>query len=265
MTLAKALRQGPLFAFNIDSFLTLKAVAAAVVETRQPTIVAVSEGEAEFWGLPRFQTWGLSHFQALVASYRQQGLPLFLNLDHGHSPALINQALSLGFDMVHLDASDLPLRENIRRARQLVTRAHRQNTLVEVEPDSDQVFTNPDHLRQICQTGADLVAVFSGNRHGYRPRHAEYLDLGHLAQLKAASPCWLTLHGGSGVYRPHLEAAFQKNLIRKVNVNSRLRWLFRYYWQKSLRQNKSFRYYQLARPVVAALKKQILNYFRLLP
>ncbi len=256
MTLAAALKQGPLFAFNIDSWLTLKAVAAVVRRRQQATIVAVSEGEAHFWGLPQFQ--------ALVASFRQQGLPLFLNLDHGRRLKTIRQALTLHFDMIHIDGSNLSLVANIRRCQPLVAAAHRRGILVEVEPDEH--FSQPEHLQQLLQaTQADLGAVFAGNRHGYQPYQSERLDLARLQQLKkVAGKAYLTLHGGSGVSFPDLRQALGSGLIRKINVNSRLRYLLRRRWQEVLQENPSWKYYQLAQPVVAVLEREIERYFRVL-
>ncbi len=256
MKLSQALEQGPVFAFNIDSWPTLKAVAAAVAESRQPTIVAVSEGETNFWGLPQFY--------ALVDSFKKQGLPLFLNLDHGHSPVLINQALELGFDMVHVDFSQLPLAENMRQSRLMVAKAHERHILVEVEPD--EKLTRANDLKELIEaSGADLVAIFAGNKHGYDPRHEERLDISQIRRLKkVAGSVYLTLHGGSGVNFADLEQALRENLIQKININSRLRYILRREWSKILTENDSFKYYQLARPVVVALEKQIKTYFHLL-
>lgn len=256
MKLRQALEQGPLFAFNIDSWLTLKAVAAAVEEKGRPTIVAVSEGEADFWQLPQFY--------ALVSSFKKHGLPLFLNLDHGHNLPLINQAIDLGFDMVHVDFSQWPLAKNMRQSRLMVAKAHKRHILVEVEPD--EKLTQPDDLEKLIKaSGADLTAVFVGNKHGYDPHRRERLDIRLLWQLyRTAGDTYLTLHGGSGVDFGDLKQALGEKLIRKINVNSRLRYILRREWPKVLAENDSFKYYQLARPVVAALEKQIKTYLRLL-
>jgi len=256
MDLKQALRQGPVFAFNVDSWLTLKAVAAAVAATQKPTIVAVSEGEASFWGLPQIYS--------LVNSFKKQGLPLFLNLDHGHNLALISQALSLNFDMVQVDFSQLPLAENISQSKAIVEEAHRRGILVEIEPDGD--FTKEEDLKSLLQaSGADLIAVFVGNKHGYDPHREERLDITQLRQLKAAAAAaYLTLHGGSGVDFGDLRQALEAKLIRKINVNSRLRYILRRKWRQILAESNSFKYYQLAKPVVAALEKQIKTYLKLL-
>ena len=70
------------------------------------------------------------------------------------------------------------------------------------------------------RTGVDLLAVSIGNKHGFykgEPR----LDFGLLAELHAAVPVPLVMHGGTGIPEDHIRRSITLG-IAKVNVASEL-------------------------------------------
>ncbi len=219
LNLKDTLGQTLLFAFNIDDFVVFKAVAETLRELNKPAILHVSEGQADFWGMERFA--------ALVKLEKERGLPVFLGLDHGKSLESVERAISLGFDIVHFDGSSLSLEENINLSRQAVQKAHDKGILIELEPQEQN--TSPEIAARFNQeTGADLLAVFVGNRHGFDPETAEKLDLNVLSQIKeAVGDTLLTLHGGSGVPDNDLTEVIKRKLIAKVNINSEMRQVYK--------------------------------------
>ncbi len=255
MNLSNAFQKRTLFAINIDNWLVFKSLVEVVEKTNLPVIAQVSEKEAEFWGI--------ENFYQMVDFQKKRGLPLFTNLDHGKKIAIIKKAINLGFDMVHIDGSDLNWQANIKISRSISRLAHPKKILVEAEPQKEKTF--PEKIEEFSQkTKADLLAVFVGNQHGFNPQKEEKLDLYRLAIIKEkASKAMLTLHGGSGVSLKDLKFAINKRLIAKINVNSKLRFIYRQTWVKILKENKSLKFYELALPVTRALSKEIEKFLKL--
>ena len=98
-SLKEVLSSFPILAFNIDDWLIFKGVVAALEKKNQSVIVQLSEGEVDWWGIERFYN--------SVEFEKKRGLSLFSNIDHGKKEGLIGGAIELGFDMVHVDGSDL--------------------------------------------------------------------------------------------------------------------------------------------------------------
>ena len=71
------------------------------------------------------------------------------------------------------------------------------------------------------RTGVDALAVAIGNVHGFTPTPVR-LDLERLAEIAAATPVPLVLHGASGLPAEDLLGAVELGVV-KVNVNAELR------------------------------------------
>ena len=241
MTLAETFQkvqenQGALGAFNVSTLAQVRAIAAAAQTLEAPVILEMSPGEADFLGIETLAA-------AVGALRRGSTAPLFLNLDHARDLVNVEKALAVGFDMVHFDGSDLPLEENIARTKEVVALARGRGALVEGEIDQagghstlrpgvgERVLTDPEvAARFVAETGVDVLAVFCGNLHGVYAQPLA-LDLDHLAQVKEAAGCYLSLHGGSGVKEDDLRGAVRAGVV-KVNVNTELRLA----WSQSLRK-----------------------------
>ena len=251
--------------FNIDSFEIYQAVESVVAETGFPCLVQLSGGEDKFIQAERLFM--------LVKKARIDGLPIFLNMDHGHDINRLKQLIKLGFDMVHFDGSDLSFDQNLNKAIPFIKeiKAINSDALVEVEfnkislVDSQIVkesFTDPDLAYDfLSQTKADLFAISIGNLHGVSLDQPEALDLKLFEQIKAKLPQqFFTLHGGSGVSRDQISAAIKLGVV-KININTDLRIKF----LESLRQNISHfdsqKIYDLFTPVITDLKKVVKDKF----
>lgn len=251
--------------FNIDSFEIYQAVESVVAETGFPCLVQLSGGEDKFIQAERLFM--------LVRKARIDGLPIFLNMDHGHDLNRLKKLINLGFDMVHFDGSDLSFDQNIDKTVPFIKEIKNINpeALVEVEfnkislVDSQIVkesFTDPDLAYDfLSQTKADLFAISIGNLHGVSLDQPEVLDLKLFEQIKAKLPQqFFTLHGGSGVSPDQISAAIKLGVV-KININTDLRIKF----LESLRQNishfESQKIYDLFAPVVTDLKTVIKDKF----
>jgi ketose-bisphosphate aldolase len=249
-------------AFNIDSFEVYQAVETAVKETGLPCIVELSPGEDRFIQAERLFM--------LVNKAKIDGLPIYLNMDHGKDPARLLKLAHLGFDMLHFDNSDVAYDQNLTTTVDFVKQAKsiNQDIVIEVEfnrinlledglsPDS---FTNPDQANEfILTTQADLLAISIGNLHGVNTAIPEKIDLDLLQQITKIYPQdkFLTLHGGSGVPSELIAAAIRLGIV-KININSDLRRLFKQSLLNSLSNNNSFKVYDYLNPVITELTKLI--------
>lgn len=168
---------------------------------------------------------------ALIQSeVERRRIPAALILDHGQTLDQVQCALDLGFTGVMIDASTMPLEENIELTRQVVQRAHAKGISVEAElghvgggqevldKDEQQARLTPVHEaeRFVNETGVDALAVAIGTAHGlYRVK--PQLDLERLAQIRQAVKLPLVLHGSSDTPDSQVRQAIEIG-IDKVNV-----------------------------------------------
>ncbi len=260
-------------AFNVSDLLTLKAVENAATKLHAPVIIETSPGETAFVGMENLVT-------LLAGSSRRTGLPFLANLDHATTRKDVLAALNAGFAMLHFDGSALPASRNIRILKTIVPNAHRKGRLVEGELDHitgkgserqrgrmerEQAkgrYTNPEKVHAFVRaTHVDILASFIGNVHGVFDNR-ERLDLALLRRIRAAVPCWLSLHGGSGISDRDVRAAIRCGIV-KVNVNTELRMAYIDAMRKALRNKKEIAPYKLFPPVVSAVQKVVEAKIRL--
>lgn len=248
-------------AFNIDSFEIYQAVEAAVSETNLPCLVQLSAGEDKFIHAQRLLM--------LVKKANSEGLPIYLNMDHGADTRRLEKCLSLGFDMVHFDASKMDYQTALETSQFFVKKVKTAypQAIIEVEfnhinlvdtvpaPDS---FTNPNQAKEFMDaTGADLFAVSIGNLHGVNLSLPEHLNLSLLRQIKdILGNTFLTLHGGSGIPLDQIQSAINLG-ITKININTDLRLLFLDSLRHQLTLQDSEKIYEYFDPVVTDLKELI--------
>jgi len=236
--LSNALKEGwSMGQFNFSDFTQMKAIIEAAVETNSPVILGTSEGESKFFGL--------EEAVALRNVLRQKsGVPIFLNLDHGHSFEYVRLAINAGYDMVHIDGSKLSLEDNIKMTKEVAKYAKWKNVLVEGEVgkvgnDSSKLYSEKfeikeenlakaeDAIKFVKETRVDLLAVGIGNFHGIEVSGVcPNLRLDVLKSVKEkVGSLSLVLHGGSGTPEDDLKEAIKLGIV-KINVNTELRLAF---------------------------------------
>ncbi|CAG0937222.1 fructose-bisphosphate aldolase, class II [Thermoflexales bacterium] len=178
-----------------------------VPQTEWPTLIRIIESEVE-----------------------RARIPVALVLDHAKTLDQIKGALDLGFSGVMIDASLLPLDQNIALTRQAVELAHGHGVSVEAElghvgQGQDDLSTDQQqsHLtrvdeaeRFVKETGVDALAVSIGTLHGLY-RGTPKLDFDRLAQIRSVCPIPLVLHGGSDTPDQDLRRAIEIG-IDKINI-----------------------------------------------
>ena len=271
--LTKAKNEGyALGAFNAGNVEIVKAIVQAAQNQQAPVIIETSAGEMEYFGV--------KNFLDVVENFCQEGnLPILTNLDHGSGLEECQRAIAAGYNLIHFDGSGLPYEENVKITRLLVEKAHQKGILVEGEVDkilggsshhqenaeSIQArgnYTDPEKAVDfVNQTGCDLLAVFVGNLHGTYPQ-APRLNLELLAILAQRLPCFLSLHGGSGLLEEDIKKAISLGVV-KINVNTELRLAYRETLANVLRGSEEVAIYKIMPPVIAAVQKIVEEKIRL--
>lgn len=263
--------------FNVSTIEMLHAVADAVRETGLPAIVGVSEGERD--------AFGVAQIVALIATYRAEGLSVYLNADHTYSVPRVKEAIDAGFDAVIFDGAKLSLSENIEKTKECVAyvRASGKDVLVEAEfgfigsgsqmldvlPEGaaiteDMMTTPEDAKRFVGETGIDLFAPAVGNIHGMlknakNPR----LSIPRIGEIAEATGVPLVLHGGSGIADEDFTAAIQAG-VAIVHISTELRVAERDALESSLAKNPNeLAPYKLTSDAETAVQKIVAERLRL--
>ena len=212
-------------AFNVYNFETVKGVMRAAEKMRSPVILQiysrlVTNGAAE----------GLSE---LICGFADRSnLPVCFHLDHGAGEKEVVRSLRYGMTGIMIDASTLPLEENIVATRGIVRLCDHVGVAVEGElghigkaADGDESvtheYTRPEEAaRFVSETGVAALAVRVGTAHG-KYKKLPVLDIDRIARIKKATAIPLVLHGGSGVPDDQIRSAVAAG-IRKMNFSTDL-------------------------------------------
>ncbi len=195
-------------AFNFYNMETMQAILSAANDTHSPVILAVSESALKYMGPDTLM--GMIAGQKLSP---KRGVAL--HLDHGASIAACRAAIDMGFSSVMIDASGLPIEQNIALTRQVVAYAHPRDVSVEAElgqlsgiedentHGEKSSYTDPrDVINFVKQTDIDSLAIAIGTSHGAYKRKSdnEELRFDILNEIAASLPEFpLVLHGASVV------------------------------------------------------------------
>jgi len=250
-------------AFNIDSFEIYQAVEMAVAQTRLPCLVQLSAGEDQFIQAERLFM--------LVKKAQIDGLPIYLNMDHGQDISRLQKLATLGFDMLHFDGSTFDYQANLSLASAFVAQSKKISPSILIEVEFNHIkssqsgvdpssFTDPHLASQFIKTcQADLLAISVGNLHGVDINLPEKIDLNLLSQIQKNLPhTFLVMHGGSGIDPVQLTQAINYGIV-KININTDLRLAFRQSLQTSLSSSDTIKAYQYLEPAVADLSSLIVK------
>ena len=252
-------------AFNFTTLEQAKAIVNAVKTLNSPAILSVSESAANYIGINI-----IVDFIKKMSENVEQNIAL--HLDHGKSFEICKKAMDSGFTSIMIDASDLPLDENISITKKVIDYAHPKNITVEAElgqlkgiEDNINVentsFTNEFEAKKfVDETKVDSLAISIGTSHGaYKFQGKPSLNIDLLKKIRKAIPDTpLVLHGASSVSEnlknefiifggqinkaigipENLLIESIKNGISKINVDTDLRIAFTTGVRKYLSLNK---------------------------
>ncbi len=215
-------------AFNVIHLETLEGLIGGAEAAGLPVILQISENCAKFHG-------GLEPVAvATLAAARQASVPVAVHLDHAEDEALAYEAVDLGFGSIMYDGARFEYEKNVEVTARVAAYAHARGVYVEAElgkvggkdgAHAPGVLTDPAEAAAFtAATGVDALAVAVGSSHAMTERSAE-LNLGRIAELKAALDVPLVLHGSSGVSDGNIVAAITAGMV-KINVSTHLNGYF---------------------------------------
>ncbi|WP_042348032.1 class II fructose-1,6-bisphosphate aldolase [Bacillus massiliigorillae] len=212
--------------FNVYNVEWAQAILAAAEEEKSPVILGIGEA-------------GIQHFGGLKTIYMAiKGLiedmnitiPVVLHLDHGASFDKCKSAIDIGYSSVMIDASHLPLKENMDITRKVVNYAHAYGVSVEAELGSvgghedgviseGIIYADTEECTLFVQTtNIDCLAPALGSVHG--PYKGEpNLGFKEMEDIKNATKIPLSLHGGTGISIADLKKSISLG-TSKINVNT---------------------------------------------
>lgn len=219
-------------AFNLITLEHAEAIVAAASQAGRPVVLALSENAIRYHGDAE---------PILAAAHRlasRADVPVAVHLDHLTDDALVEAAIHgpLGpfVSSLMYDGGALPYAENLARTTTVVDAGHAAGLWVEAElgyvggkagaaqsAHAPGVRTDPDEAADfVAETGVDALAVAVGSSHAMTARTAR-LDHDRIAELAAAVPVPLVLHGSSGVPDDELRRAVEAGMV-KINIGTAL-------------------------------------------
>jgi len=223
--LARARREGfAVPSFNYSDVWDFLAIVEAAEELAAPVFISSHQMVVEAIGVEICGAIG----RAGMARAR---VPLIHHLDHCRSVELCLAAVDNGYPSVMIDASMLPLQENIAAVKRVVQAARLKGVHVEAEVGRikgvgfEGGYAGDDYLSRVeevarlaSETGVDSIAVGVGTAHGFYEGKPE-IRFDRLRDIAAAVDTPLVLHGGTGIPEADVRRAIDEG-ITKVNVGT---------------------------------------------
>jgi len=256
-------------AFNVHNLESILGVAHAAIASKSPAIIQVSEGAIEYMGLKP-----ITHIVSTVAKNIAAQVPIALHLDHGKSFDSIFECINSGFTSVHIDASDLPLDENINLTKHVVDVAHSKGVWVQGEVGAmvgghgskgkklDIPLANPeDVIEFVKQTNVDTIAAAIGTAHGIYENEDVKFDLLREIKIKTKKP--FVLHGGSGVDDKKIKQSIKQG-VNIINIGSDIKFVFCHTLiENCLKNREETDPRNLLRPTIKAVEKVVIERMKL--
>lgn len=213
--------------FNINNLEWTKYILEEMEQLQKPVILGVSEGACKYMG-------GFDVIVGMVKGLLKDlniTIPVCLHVDHGTSFETCQKAIDAGFTSVMIDASRLPLEENIRVTKEVVDYAHSRGVTVEAEighigGTEDNITNTSSNARLdecitlVKETNIDSLAPALGSVHGLYKGEPN-LDFKTMKEISEHLEVPLVLHGGTGIPEYQIKEAISCG-INKININTEL-------------------------------------------
>ena len=219
-------------AFCVYNLETLMGVVAAAEETEAPIIIQMYS---------RLFNTATGKFMspAICDAMDRLKSPVAFHLDHGAGIPECVRAIRYGATGVMLDASTLPLDENIKKTKEAVDLAKEagvgtEGELGHIGSAKEEICASYTEVEDVVKfvegTGVDALAILVGTAHGKYAKAPE-IAVDRIKEIHAATNAHLVLHGGSGVPDEQIRAAIQAG-IRKINFGTDICYAFVEGYQK---------------------------------
>lgn len=256
-------------AFNVHNLESILGVARAAVRAKSPAIIQVSEGAIKYMGLKP-----VTHIVSTVAKNVAAKIPIALHLDHGKSFDTVFECINSGFTSVHIDASELPLDENIALTKRVVEMGHARNVWVQGEvgvivgghgqkgKDLKIPLAKLEDVEQFVKaTKVDTVAAGVGTAHGVYAE--EYIKFSLLKSIKEKTKIPFVLHGASGIDDKKIKKAIKIG-VNIINIGSDIKIAFsETLINNCIKNKKETDPRNLLRPTIQAVEDVVFNKMKL--
>ena len=228
-------------AFNVYNMETVMGIIKAAEEKRAPVII-------QFYS--RLATAGFADYLApiVLKAAEMASVPVCMHLDHGAGRPECIRAMRYGATGVMIDASTLPIDENIAKTKELVAICEEKGLSIEAEVGSiggeeDGVVgagecADPNECKMIADLGVTMLAAGIGNIHGKYPENWAGLSFETLAAVQEKTGTMpLVLHGGTGIPADMIQKAISLG-VSKINVNTECQLAFQEATRKYIEEGK---------------------------
>lgn len=213
--------------FNINNLEWTRYILEETNLLNVPVILGVSEGAIKYMGGVNIVS---SMVKAMISDLNITN-DVVLHLDHGSSFEMCKKCIDAGFTSVMIDASRLPLEENIRITKEVVNYAHKYNITVEGEigeiggaedglEGKNYNAKKEDVIYYVNETNLDSVAPALGSVHGLY-KGLPKLDYETMKDINNSISIPLVLHGGTGILDEQIKKSISCG-IAKININTEL-------------------------------------------
>ncbi len=207
-------------AFNVYNMETVMGIFEAAEEAKAPIIV-------QSYSRLFANREGYYVSPIVLAAAQKVSVPVCFHLDHGAGEFEVTRALRYGASGIMIDKSALDMEENMKETKAVVEMCASVDVPVEgeighvgsVNDESLGEFTTVEEAKEFVEkTGVTALAIQVGTAHG-RYKKPPKLDIQRIADIHAATPAHLVLHGGSGIPDEEIKAAINAG-IRKINFGT---------------------------------------------
>ena len=273
---ARALREGwAVPHFNFSSLSQLNGIMDALKEMRSPAALGTSEGERDFMGAKQALY--------LVRSFREEGIPVFINADHHKTPEAAIEAFDAGYDSIHTDLSKESFEDNIAGVKKVTDYVKSKRPEVEVEGElgyfvtesskvykevieiPEESYTQPEQAAEfVKRTGIDRFAPAIGNLHGIAA-NKPVIRFDLVEKLRKELPdITFVLHGGSGISEEDMRKLVKMG-FNNIHISTELRVAYTDALRKELNEKPDelapYHYLDKAREAVRDEVKKKLEIF----
>lgn len=246
-------------AFNYSDIWELLAIVQVAREERAPVYVSSDMIVVEALGITMTGALGRQ-------LYEDRHHAVVNHLDHSNSTSLCRLAIDNGYPSVMIDASLLPVEENIKKVKSVVDYAHPRNVIVEGEigrimgKNTEISYEGKEYLAKIEDvinmvetTKVDSLAVGLGNAHGFYAKNPQ-IDFERLEEINAVVDVPLVLHGGTGIPFDDVARCIELG-VSKVNVGTLLHSAYLKELRVQLAEKEDeYNLAEIYRPVMGAVK-----------
>lgn len=204
--------------FNVFNLDFVAAVLDAADRQSSPVVLAFAASHEKFVDFDAFA-------RSLIFMAERAPVPVAVHLDHAMELGIVTRAIRAGFTSVMFDGYGLSADEKLRQTRSLTDVAHSVGITVEAEfghitkagsdeSQRDHLLIDPTEVEDFVEASRiDVVAAAAGSVHGLSQGETS-LDFDRLSAVLKHVPCFVSLHGGSGMAEEDIARAIALGVVK---------------------------------------------------